>query len=224
MDREKLGKRLKYARDEVRNMSLQDIADAVGVARSTVQRYEAGKIQNIKLPVVEAFARALRVNPEWLICKSDEMELSAGPDFTMPLASNIIPMPATKKVPLIGTIACGKPILATENVESYVDMDCDIHADFALRCKGDSMINARIMDGDIVFIRKQATVENGEIAAVLIDGFDENEATLKRVYISKDKIRLCAANPKYSDLVFFEEEMNSVRIAGKAVAFLSGVK
>ncbi len=224
MDREKLGKRLKYARDEVRNMSLQDIADAVGVARSTVQRYEAGKIQNIKLPVVEAFARALKVNPEWLICKSDEMELSASIDFTMPLASNIIPMPATKKIPLIGTIACVKPILATENIESYVDMDCDIHADFALRCKGDSMVNARIMDGDIVFIRKQATVENGEIAAVLIDGFDENEATLKRVYISKDKIRLCAANPKYSDLVFFEEEMNSVRIAGKAVAFLSGVK
>lgn len=225
MDREKLGKRLKYARDEVRNMSLQDIADAVGVARSTVQRYEAGKIQNIKLPVVESFARALKVNPEWLICKSDEMELSAGVDFTTPLASNILPLPRTRKIPLLGTIACGKPILATENVAEYVDMDADIHADFALRCKGDSMINARIFDGDIVYIRKQNSVENGEIAAVMIDGVEsESEATLKRFFRENDKIRLSAENPMYPDLQYHGENMNFVRVIGKAVAFLSAVQ
>ena len=75
MDLKILGERLKYARNELRNMSLQDIADAVGVARSTVQRYENGKIQNIKLPVVESFARALGVNPAWLIGKSDDIKI-----------------------------------------------------------------------------------------------------------------------------------------------------
>ena len=124
----------------------------------------------------------------------------------------------------MGTIACGTPILATENIEDYVDMDSDIHADFALRCKGDSMINARIMDGDIVYITKQNAVEKGEIAAVLIDDGLESEATLKRVYIDLDKIRLCAENPTYRDIVFFGEDMNKVRIIGKAVAFLSAVK
>lgn len=228
MDREKLGNRLKYARD-MKDMSLQDVADAVGVARSTVQRYEAGKINNIKLPVIESFARALQVDPAWLIGKSDKMEYSVGFDFGNSyfanLPENIIPMPKTKKIPLLGNIACGEPILATENIEDYVDMDTSTHADFALRCTGDSMINARIFDGDIVYIRKQETVENGEIAAVLINGIEsEANATLKRVYLEGNKIRLCAENPMYSDQIFFENDMNKVRIIGKAVAFLSTVR
>ena len=87
------------------------------------------------------------------------------------------------------------------------------------------MINARIYDGDIVFIRKQPMVENGEIAAVLIDEMaDVSEATLKRVYIYEDKIMLIAENTAYPPMVFSNEDMNSVRIAGKAVAFLSRVK
>lgn len=224
MDRKIIGERLKYARDELRGMSLQDVAEASGVARSTVQRYETAKIQNIKLPVVESFARVLNVNPAWLIGKSDDMEISSTNFIDTSLFPNIFPLPKTKKVPLLGTIACGEPILATENIESYVDMDSDVHADFALRCQGDSMVNARIMDGDIVFIRKQDKVENGEIAAVLMDDCSESQATLKRVYISDDKIRLCAENPNYQDMIFFEEDMNKVRIIGKAIAFLSAVK
>ena len=223
MDREKLGNRLKEARD-MRDMSLQDVADLANVARSTVQRYEAGKINNIKLPVIEAFARALNVDPSWLVGKSEKMELPASNDFAN-LPSNIIPMPITKKIPLLGNIACGEPILAVENIEDYVDMDTNTHADFALRCSGDSMINARIFDGDIVYIRKQETVENGEIAAVLINGIEsEANATLKRVYLEGNKIRLCAENPMYSDIIFFENEMNKVKIIGKAVAFLSAVR
>lgn len=224
MDRKIIGERLKYARDELRGMSLQDVAEASGVARSTVQRYETAKIQNIKLPVVESFARVLNVNPAWLIGKSDDMEIPSTNFIDTSLFPNIFPLPKTKKVPLLGTIACGEPILATENIESYVDMDSDVHADFALRCQGDSMINARIMDGDIVFIRKQDMVDNGEIAAVLMDDCSESQATLKRVYVSDDKIRLCAENPNYQDMIFFENDMNKVRIIGKAIAFLSSVK
>ena len=224
MDRKIIGERLKYARDELRGMSLQDVAEASGVARSTVQRYETAKIQNIKLPVVESFARVLNVNPAWLIGKSDDMEIPSTNFIDTSLFPNIFPLPKTKKVPLLGTIACGEQVLATENIEAYIDMDSDIHADFALRCQGDSMINARIMDGDIVYIRKQDIVENGEIAAVLMDDCSESQATLKRVYISDDKIRLCAENPNYQDMIFFEEDMNKVRIIGKAIAFLSTVK
>ena len=87
------------------------------------------------------------------------------------------------------------------------------------------MINARIYDGDIVFIRKQPSVENGEIAAVLIDDMaDVAETTLKRVYIYDNKIILSAENTNYEPFVYVGEEMNNVRIVGKAVAFLSTVK
>jgi len=136
------------------------------------------------------------------------------------LPDNILPMPKMKKVPLLGTIACGEPILATENIEDMVNMPENVVADFALRCKGDSMINARIFDGDIVYIRQQPTVENGEIAAVLID----DEATLKRVLIFEDHIILQPENPTYKPLAYWGEEMNAVRILGKAVAFTSNIR
>lgn len=140
--------------------------------------------------------------------------------LTDDLPPNCLPMPEMRKIPLLGTIACGEPILASENIEAMVDIPKDIRADFALSCKGDSMINARIFDGDTVYIRQQDTVENGEIAAVLID----DEATLKRVRLFPDHISLEPENPLYKPLVYWEEEMNSVRILGKAVAFTSSVR
>ena len=136
------------------------------------------------------------------------------------VVSNIIPFPEMNKVPLIGAIACGAPILAQEHVEDYVDMPRHIHADFALTCKGDSMINARIFDGDIVYIRQQDTVENGEIAAVLLDC----EATLKRVKLYPDHISLEPENPQYRPIVLWGEDMNTVSIIGKAVAFTSTIR
>ena len=129
-------------------------------------------------------------------------------------------MPEMGRIPLIGSIACGAPILAEEHIEDYIDIPKHIHADFALTCKGDSMINARIFDGDIVYIRQQDTVDNGQIAAVLIDG----EATLKRVRLFDDHISLEPENPQYRPLVYWGEEMNTVRILGKAVAFTSAIR
>ena len=136
------------------------------------------------------------------------------------MPTNIIPMPEMRKIPLIGTIACGEPILAEEHIEEYIDIPKHIAADFALTCKGDSMINARIFDGDVVYIRRQDTVEKGEIAAVLIDG----EATLKRVQLFEDHISLEPENPQYRPLVYWNEGMNNVRILGKAVAFTSAIR
>lgn len=209
------GKRMKERRKEL-GIKADEVAEALGCSRSTIFRYENGDIEKVPAALINTIAEVLKTTPSYLMGWSDESPA---------MASNIIPMPPTKKVPLLGSIACGEPILAVENIDTYVEMDATVHADFALRCKGDSMINARIFSGDIVYIRKQETVENGEIAAVLINGVEsEADATLKRVYIEGNKIRLCAENPLYADQIFFENDMNKVRIIGKAVAFLSAVK
>ena len=133
---------------------------------------------------------------------------------------DILPI-KTQKIPLLGEIACGNPIFASEERESYVEVGTDIKADFCLKARGDSMINARIMDGDIVFIRQQNIVNNGEIAAVIID----DSATLKRVFYNRgeQKLVLNAENPKYPPLVYVGEELEKVNILGKAIAFQSDI-
>ena len=204
---------IKTRREEL-GMSKVRLAELVGYDRSMITKIEQGKV-DLTQSKISAIAKALQTTTMKLM--GDE----EGDDTP----SNILPLPKTRKIPLLGTIACGEPILATENVAEYVDMDTDIHADFALRCNGDSMINARIFDGDIVYIRKQNSVENGEIAAVLIDSVEsESEATLKRFFRENDKIRLSAENPMYADKQYYGEEMNQVRVIGKAVAFLSTVR
>lgn len=144
------GKRIQIRREELR-MNLGDVAKEVGVAVSTIQRYEKGKIEKIKLPVIEAIAKALRVNPAWLLGETDQMQL---PDPAT--SDNLIPLPKTYQIPLLGDIACGSPILAEENVEAILEVPVHIKADFALRCHGDSMTGAHIHDGDIVYIRAAA--------------------------------------------------------------------
>ena len=204
---------IKTRREEL-GMTKVRLAELVGYDRSMITKIEQGKV-DLTQSKISAITKALQTTTMKLM--GDE----EGDDTP----SNILPLPKTRKIPLLGTIACGEPILATENVAEYVDMDTDVHADFALRCKGDSMINARIFDGDIVYIRKQNSVENGEIAAVLIDGVEsESEATLKRFFRENDKIRLSAENPMYADKQYYGEEMNQVRVIGKAVAFLSTVR
>ena len=210
-----IGERIKEAR-ELRRLTQEQLGNALGMNKSTIQRYETGQISKIKIPVLESIAKALNVNPNWLALKSEDMTIKKYPYEI----KNIIPLPKTKKVPLVGTIACGTPITAVENIEDYIDMSEDVRADFALRCKCDSMINARIFDGDIVYIRQQPDVENGEIAAVLID----DEATLKRVFKHKDSLELRAENPTFPPLYYEGSELETIRILGKAVAFLSEVR
>lgn len=198
-------------------LTLEQVAQQVGVGRSTVRKWETGMIANMRRDKIAKLASALHTTPGYLMgWDDDESGFNTGSSFP----ENIIPLPSLNKVPLIGTIACGAPILAEEHIEDYVDMPAHIHADFALTCKGDSMINARIFDGDVVYIRQQDSIENGQIAAVLIDG----EATLKRVRLFDDHISLEPENPQYRPLVFWGEDMNTVRILGKAVAFTSTVR
>ena len=198
---------IKYLREK-RGLSQEELAAMVGYKdRSSIAKVESGLV-DLSQSKIAAFAAALGVTPAQLMCIESE------------LPKGIIPLPKTSKVPLLGTIACGEPLLAEENLDGYVEMPENVHADFCLRCNGDSMVGARIKDGDVVFIRQQPEVENGEIAAVIID----DEATLKRVYLSADKIILQPENPRYEPFVFVGEELSQIRIIGKAVAFISWVE
>lgn len=199
------GDRIKQRRKEL-GYSAEYVAEKLGVSPATIYRYENGDIEKMPGKILEPISRILHTSPAYL------MGWESDP--------SIISMPHMTSVPLIGTIACGEPILAVENIETTVDMPEHIKADFALRCKGDSMINARIYDGDIVYIRQQPTVDDGQIAAVLIG----DEATLKRVHLFPDHVVLEPENPQFRPLVYWESDMNSVRILGLAVAFTSTVK
>lgn len=205
-----IGERIKRRREAL-GLSADQVADKIGKNRATVYRYESNDIKNFPIEILIPLAEVLHTTPAYLM----GWDVADGS-----IPENIIPMPEMRKIPLVGAIACGVPILADEHIEEYIDIPKHITADFALTCKGDSMINARIFDGDIVYIHQQETVENGEVAAVLIDG----EATLKRVRLFDDHISLEPENPQYRPLVFWGEEMNNIHILGKAVAFTSAVR
>lgn len=132
---------------------------------------------------------------------------------------NIVPI-EKRMVPIIGQIAAGKPILADEHIEAFLPCDTGVHADFGLIVSGDSMIGADIHDGDVVFIRSQPIVDDGQIAAVRID----DDATLKRFYKNPDGCTLVSMNPKYPPMVFNSGNCDSIQIIGLAVAKYSLIK
>ena len=200
-----------------KGLTQEELANGTGLAKSSISMYESGR-RKPSFEVLEAFADFFNVdmNTLWETRPMEQPPAPAAGD--LPDLPNIFPI-QTKKVPLLGTIAAGVPIYADENFDGYRECTEDVDADFCLKIHGDSMIGARINDGDIVFIKKQPDVDNGEIAAVLI----EDEATLKRVYKERDSLILQAENPKYAPLVCTAESYVECRIMGKAVAFQSDI-
>lgn len=191
--------------------SQQKLAKILNVHQTAISQWETERTSP-DIDIASKMAAVFGVSLDYLLGREEQ-------DFMT--VDNIFPM-KTKKVPLLGDIACGVPIWAEEQRGEFVSVSDDIDTDFCLRAKGDSMTGARIYDGDIVFIRRQPTVENGEIAAVIID----NEATLKRVYFYRDKNKLVLnpENPAYEPLVYIGSELEEIRILGKAVAFQSIVR
>lgn len=202
-----LSTRLKQRRKEL-GYTLLQIAEYVGVSEATVQRWESGNIKSLRHENLTKLSEILRVSPSYLMGWDNK---------SLTLPHNISPIGNIRKIPLIGEIACGTPILAEQNITDYVDAPGHIKADYALTCHGDSMINAGIRDGDIVYIRQQQTVENGQIAAVIIG---DEEATLKRFHYDGHTLILSPANDSLPPKSFCGEDMNTVRVIGKAVAFL----
>ena len=203
---------IKYLREK-KGLSQETLAELVGYSdRSSIAKVEAGKV-DLTQSKIAAFATALSVTPAQL--------MGLDSDDSTPYVENILPMPRMNRVPRLGRIACGEPILAEENIEDYDDVPDYIKCDFTLVCRGDSMINARIFDGDIVCIKKDVEIHSGDIAAVLVDG---DEATLKRVRIFGDHIVLEAENPTFPRKDFWDEDMNRIQIIGKATHFISAVR
>lgn len=191
----------------MRDMKPAELARKTQIGEGAISQYRKGAYKASQRNL-EKISRVLNVSIPWLMGVTDEL--------SPPLPSNIALLPKMKKVPLIGEIACGPPLLAEQNIKDYIDLPGHIRADYALACKGDSMINAGIQDGDIVYIREQPRVKNGEIAAVMVD---EDEATLKRFYYDNGVVQLVAENPKIVPSVFTGESVNRVRVIGLAVAY-----
>ncbi len=211
-----IGEIIKNRRIEL-GMTQDELAEKTGYkTRSSINKIEKG-FNDLPRNKIELFSKALNV-PQAFFLSDDSTEMTL--EDLCEKFSNIRPI-SMKRFPLLGEIACGEPIFADEDKSSYVMADMDISADFCLRAKGDSMINARIYDGDLVFIREMPMVDNGDIAAVIID----DEATLKKVYYHPEKSRLVLfpENPKYEPFVYTGEELNSIRILGKAVYFMSSL-
>lgn len=188
------------------------------IEKPHMSQYVSGKHkpEQRKLTIL---SMALNVSEGWLMGLDVPMERSETATI-VPFPANLSPAPKFQQKPRVGRIACGLPILAEENIEEYDYVPDNIKCDFTLQCRGDSMINARIYDGDIVCIKAQEEVESGQIAAVMVG---DSEATLKRVRIYDDHIVLEAENPQYKPLVFWEEEMNNVHVIGLATHIIGRI-
>jgi repressor LexA len=198
---EYVGRQIKKHR-LLNDMTQKDLGEKVGVKHNTISLYENGTNEPDS-DTIFRIAKILNVSIDALFPPLIDADNADKPIMKI------------KKVPMLGEIAAGEPILAEENCEYYVEIDNTIQIDFCLRVKGDSMIEARIHPGDIVFVKKQSVVENGEIAVVLID----NEATLKRFYKNDGGVILKPENKKYQPKYFSEKDFKAVRILGKAVFF-----
>ena len=182
-------------------MTQEQFSEHCEISRASVARYEAG--EKLDRKNAEKIASACGTTVDFI--------LGYGPTPMNLTEAFII---KRGQIPIIGEIACGTPITAQQNIEGFADAPDCIHADFALKCKGNSM-NPTFEDGDLVLVRIQPDVEDGQIAVVLISG----EATLKRVYHQDKEILLVADNPSYSPIRFQLNNDNPVAIQGLAVGF-----
>ena len=197
-----VGDRIREKRESL-GMSQEELAKKLGYkSRSSINKIETDE-RNLTQSKIKSIADALLTTPSYIMGWDEPKE---------EIPSNFRPMPEMRQIPRIGRIACGEPITAEENIEGYDETPTGWHADFSLLCVGDSM-SPKIEDGDIVAIRCQQQVNNGEIAAVRIG----DEATLKMVFIHQDYVELRPVNPSYPSIIRRLEEMEEIRIEGKAV-------
>lgn len=208
-----IGERIKSLRVK-HGFTQKQLGEKLNKSESSVRMWELGYSEP-DIDTLGLLSSIFSVRIDYITGNDNDDEFDI---FSIPGISPI----KTKKLPLLGRIACGKPIFADEEYDGYIEVDEGITADFCLRAQGDSMINARIYDGDIVFVKQQSSVNNGEIAVILIG----DEATLKRVfyYPDKQKLVLNPENTKYEPLVFIGEELNEIKILGKAIVFQSIVR
>lgn len=179
------------------DISQNELARRVGMAKSAISRY-FNRTREFPLNRADQFAKALGLETEYLLGVSLPEETIE----ERPLPENLKPITKVNSIPIVGSIAAGKPILATENIESHLLLGQEYKADFALKIKGDSMIDVGINDGDLALIIKDKPIINGDIYAVLVDG----DATLKKVYKNDDYLTLQPCNSKYEPIMVKEKD------------------
>lgn len=184
-------------------LTLKDVAKRVGVSPATISRWESGDIANMRRDRIAALAKALQISPAVIM----------GWDVDTPIPPGAH-RPQFKKVPMLGYAAAGQPLENLNQDTPYYDVDDKYDVDFCITVRGDSMINAGINDGDIVFIKSMPEVPNGKIACVEIDN---EKVCLKRFYKSADGIMLVSENPKYPPIQLNRFNCQSVKILGLAV-------
>lgn len=206
----KLGNKLKQVRIE-NDLSMDDLRNLLNkkydlnISRSMISRWENSQAEPNNT-FLSAYAKEFNLDLNELL------------DISLPNSPNIIPLTPAKRIPILGEIACGEPILANENFDGYFLADPTIvTGDFVLRCDGDSMIDANIHDGDLVFIRQTPNVENGAITAVLID----DTATLKRFYKNDNQIILQPENKEYNPIIITADDMKDIKILGEMTGVFS---
>lgn len=192
-----------------KEISYGELADRTGIPKSALQRYATGETEKIPIDRLQIIAKAIGTTTAYLMGWEDQKPHI--PDT--PLFS---PMPKMKEWEVIGGTACGNP-LHLELEGETITAPADIDADYVFRCVGDSMIGARILDGDIVFVKK-GNVEDGQIGVVRV----EDAYSLKRIYHGEDCLELRSENPRHPPIVLRGEQINA-EIIGKAVCFQSRV-
>jgi len=200
-------------------LSQDDLAKVLGISKSTIGMYEQGKRSPHSDEILKGIATYFGVSIDYLKGFAPQNSVISFDDFEKFGLKKI----TTKSFPMLGKIACGKPIMCDENYNATFESSDDIDADFCVTAQGDSMINARILDGDIIFVREQSIVENGEIAVVIVN---DDEVTLKRFYYypENQRVILQAENPKYQPMVYEKEQLNHIRVLGKAILFTSRLR
>jgi repressor LexA len=192
-----------------KNMRAAELSRRTGISKPRLSQYLSG----VYIPKADAIcliAQALEINEGYLLGTTESIQAEKNESAKF------------KALPVVGEIACGAPVFVNEEDDGLVITDIDTDADFCLIAKGDSMKDARICNGDTVFIKKTDVVSNGDIAAVVIN----DEATLKRVYYypESEKLMLIPENNSYEPLVFVGEDLEKIHIIGKAIAFKSDIK
>lgn len=201
------------------NLSLRQLSKLTGISPSAIHSYECGK-REPSYKSLEALSDVFNCDIDYLLGKTDVKNKVANSLGFSSLkaaydAGIIISPISSKPLPMLGNVACGEPIFADETRDAFVSVDNDLDADFCLTAQGDSMINARIFDGDVLFVKKQEIVNDGEIAVVLIG----DEATVKRVYYDRENnmITLVPENPLYKPMRYMGEDLDRIRIIGKVI-------
>lgn len=191
-------------------LTLEDVAKRVGVSPATISRWESGDIANMRRDRIAALAEALQISPAVIM----------GWDVDTPIPPGTH-RPQFKKVPMLGYAAAGLPLEDLNQDTPYYDVDNKYDVDFCITVRGDSMIDANINDGDIVFIKSMPEVPNGRIACVEIDN---EKVCLKRFYKSGKTVSLASANSKYAPMFFTEDNCENIKVLGLAVLRQSEIK